>query len=286
MKLMVLIFCILLPACSFYTITNKTNEDMVIKKSGGDTFVLKAFSCVELSEYFLGLGGDFPFALTGYDREYSANHYEIIRKVADSANEVAADNVVLSNENTECDKKTLQKIKIDDKLTPVCGDDADAKVAECDSSDDSIAAAKCQVEEGEKKPICVNRKNELLNTAPKCETEDVEPICKEKEVKTQTVEYYTITLKASAIVTISLGNITEILNTVGSCVKIKRDQFSSLVISTASASPSPSVPVNMCANPCTPGNYEVAKKDTGTEFVLNPVRMNTSPSCKPFHLNN
>ena len=283
--LVLLLSFILLSACSFYTITNKTNEDLVIKKSGGDTFVLKAFSCIELSEHFLGLGGDFPFALTGEGREYSANHYEIILKEeVNSTNEVASQSVILSNENTECDKKKSQEIKIDGKAKPVCGEDAAAKLAKCSSSDDSTATAKCQVEGDERKPICVNKDGKLSSTSPTCEEKSLKPTCKEKETKPEEVKYYTITLTVEdTLMTIGVDTVTRSLETKDSCVKIKGDQFNSLVISAKSLSGSEGK--RWCAvSKCTPGNYEISSKASsngGTEFELKSLEnMNSSTACE------
>ncbi len=286
MKLVVLFFFVtLLSSCSFYTITNKTNEDIVIKKSGGDTFILEALSCVELTEYFLGLEGDFPFSLEGADREYSANHYEVVLKLAD---EVATREVVLSNENTDCDKKKpLEEIKIDGKLKPVCGEGATPQVAKCSSSDGNAATAKCQIEGDDKKPICVNEKNEILSIKPKCEEESVQPICKEEKVSQESVKYYTITLKAEqAIVTIVIDDITKSLQAKNSCIKITRSHFSSLVMtakSTASTGGLGKVLCSVVSKKCTPNNYDINTNNApvSPELSLAPASsMNASAACE------
>ena len=283
--LVLLLSFILLSACSFYTITNKTNEDLVIKKSGEDTFVLKAFSCIELSEHFLGLGGDFPFALKGEGREYSANHYEIILKEVNSTSEVASKSVILSNENTECDKKKSQEIKIDDTAKPVCGEDAAAKLAKCSSSDDSTATAKCEVEGDERKPICVNKDGKLSSTSPICEEKSLKPVCKKEETKPEEVKYYTITLRVEdTIVTIVEETVTRSLEAKDSCVKIKGGQFSSLVLLAKSVTSSANQVICTTNNKCAPGNYEISSKTSPTgdiEFEFKPVTsMNSSTACE------
>lgn len=276
-------------SCSFYTVTNKTNEDIVIKKSGGDTFILEALSCVELTEYFLGLGGDFPFALEGADREYSANHYEIILKSANKPEEVTTQKVILSNENTDCNKKkSSEEVKIDGKLKPFCGEGATSQVAKCISSDGNIATAKCQMEGDEKKPICVNGKNELLSIKPKCEEESVQPVCKEETIKPAEIKYYTITLKAeNAIVTIVIEDITKSLQVKNSCIKIKAGQFSSLVMTAKSTTVVSHLGEVLCSvdeeRVCVPNNYDIniSGDYVSVDFALTPASsMNTSAACE------
>ena len=126
MKTIIMLFavCVLLPACSVYTITNKTDRDITIKKSGGIEVTLKANQCEELSEYFLGLGGDFPVIIEGIDAEHSANNYEI--NTAEPAPSVAtvgsfAYAVSESKKNPACGEEDGKE---DDEETK--GDETDA----------------------------------------------------------------------------------------------------------------------------------------------------------------
>ena len=184
----ILFLAAFLPACTVYTVTNKVNQDLKIKTAGGDEVTLKASDCIELREYFLGLAGDFPFAVIGGVGEYSVGHYEITLKavaaVGDTANVSAnaSGNVVsdqytvsVSHKNIECESTSDKAVKIDDNTkVPVCGDKADK--ANC-----TTGTAKCVTSAENKKvqiPACVNDKNESLNdVAPTCKEPSLQPNC-------------------------------------------------------------------------------------------------------------
>ena len=94
-----------LPACTVYTITNKTDRSFSINISGGGKKIVERDQCLEMQEYFLGLGGDFPFIISGSKSEYRSGNYEFRVKETKSspkaeelgkkeADEVVADEVV------------------------------------------------------------------------------------------------------------------------------------------------------------------------------------------------
>ncbi len=184
---------VFLAGCSVHTITNETNLDFEIKKSGGGTVTLKAQSCVSLDEYFLGLGGDFPFTIRiegaeDYSKEYSAGHYKITSEVkatsdnetAENTNTSSANNVEfelsLSSKNLSCEKedeKEDEKEEIDNKMVAVCGD----KSAKCESS----GIAKCIMKDNKNTPVCVDDKDTILkDTDPACDDKSLKVECKEK----------------------------------------------------------------------------------------------------------
>ena len=62
MRLVRLLFVfVFLSACSVYTVTNKTDQNLQLKIAGGETRDLKAGACTQLTEYFMGLGGGLSF---------------------------------------------------------------------------------------------------------------------------------------------------------------------------------------------------------------------------------
>ncbi len=183
MRIINILFAFLLfSACSVHTVTNKTNLDFEIKKSGGDQLALRANSCIELSEYFIGLGGDFPFAIRiidggkSYSEEHSAGNYEIT-STADTENPSPATgeqsfSVSLSSKNLSCEgeKEEEEEGNINEKMVAVCNE----QPAECAQS----GKAKCNSENA---PVCVDTENKILkDTSPSCKDSSVEVTCKEK----------------------------------------------------------------------------------------------------------
>lgn len=202
MRLLVLLFVFLfLSACSLYTVTNKTDQNLQLKIAGGENQDLKAGACLELMEYFLGLGGDFPFSIDEYEREFNPNNYEIIKldvspvspevnsntDVATASNsdgsgaESTADStgttvnlergykIVNSDKNLECDPEESEGEDV--SLEPVC---EDGKKVICDGS-------KAQCEKGATTPICVDNDNKkLTEVKPICADSSKKPVCKEK----------------------------------------------------------------------------------------------------------
>ena len=125
MKFFLIFFCLVLfSSCTVYTVTNKTDRDFEIKKAGEEQISLKARKCIELTEYFLGLAGDFPFVIEGEEQERNPGHYEIEYKVqAETKSEESAVAtpvvsvpqkpyiVSLSEKNPECDDEDKDKDK-------------------------------------------------------------------------------------------------------------------------------------------------------------------------------
>ncbi len=273
MKIIFVLFLILLlPACSFYTLTNKTGRTLKIETSGGDkTITLEAFSCIQLNEHFMGLGGDFPFIINGNKkREYSANHYEVKVKSSSDTSAVFEYIASESSENPECESSKSQKIQIDDKTIAVCGTAA-SQSAQCQSSDGApvtTATVRCMIREdkiNEKQPVCVDKDNNLLDNddvKPGCKSSSEQPVCMEQtqpqtQTQTPTEQFYTITLKADNVsVNIVADIYSQPLKATGDCVKIKNNQFTSLVVSLSSTG-TVSYNKTLCNHTCSAGNYEI-----------------------------
>ena len=270
-----------LPACSVYTITNKTLKNITIKTSGSDTTILKAGACMELTEYFLGTGGDFPFILDGNkDREYSADHYEIKVKPGSENSETFEYLVSQSNQNSECKEASSQdqKIKLAENMIPMCGTGTSAKTAQCKSSDSSTAGvAKCTKEQ--KKPVCVDAENKALlnNITPQCESDSGEtPLCQEQAEPLEDT-FYTITLKSdNAFATLLAGTTTKVLNTNSACIKIKQTQFSSLTVSLGTTDGG-AHNKGLC-NKCPAGNYEITTTKDSVSGLITDSQFNTVTS--------
>lgn len=168
MKIVLMLFLfIFLSACTVYTVTNKTKKDLTIEKAGGGVLTLRALKCAELSEYILGLGGDFPFIVNGENVEHGAGNYEI----KPDNKKTLGYTLELSEKNTSCEpeeqKESDGSKKDSDK--PMCND---GKEATCYES-----TAKCVVEEGEnKKLVCVDENGENI--------ESVKPECMDKSKPT------------------------------------------------------------------------------------------------------
>ena len=177
---------IFLSACTVYTVTNKTNENLKVVKAGGQEVTVEASMCIELSEYFLGLGGDFPFAIN--KKEYSAGHYEItpasVATVADASTtthsaaggdvsvEVKQEySVSLSAKNTACEPSKLQANNNNEVLSVVCGD----QPAQCAAGN----TAECITEGDQTVPVCVNTAGQrLTDMSPTCKDSSKKPECK------------------------------------------------------------------------------------------------------------
>ena len=106
----IILLSVFLIACNEYTITNNTDSNVQLAKSGGDTLVVPAQSCVKLMELLIGMGGDFPFSFkncSSCKKEYTSGHYEIKRSVSPANEEQKSDEALItvtaSNENTDCD---------------------------------------------------------------------------------------------------------------------------------------------------------------------------------------
>ena len=222
MRLLNVLFVFLfLSACSVYTVTNKTDQNLQLKIAGGENRDLRAGACVQLTEYFMGLGGDFPFGIYGYEREFNPNNYEIIKisaspvsaavnsdtGVAATTNsngvdtESAADSntetgttvnlergykIVNSDKNLECEPEESEGEDV--SLEPLC---EDGKNVVCDGS-------KAQCKKGATAPVCVdNNDKELTDVKPICADSSKKPLC--KETATTAVEGSKIDNSAKAI---------------------------------------------------------------------------------------
>ena len=151
----IIFFFIFLTACNEYTITNKTNNDIQLVKSGGSVSTISAQSCVRLVEFLIGMGGDFPFSIKDCDtceEEYMSDHYEIKGSVSTEEGSVPSANeeqksgealitVTASNENTDCD-----------------GTDNEESEEEQEDSDED---GESQTAETKAKPACRNEEFQL-----------------------------------------------------------------------------------------------------------------------------
>ena len=184
MKIIFLIcFSALLPACSVYTLTNKTNENIKFKRAGDkNKETLNAGECVELSEYFVGLGSDFPLTIDGKkDVEYKAGSYEII-KLDNAEQSESQYKVSLSDKNPNCSKEGEEKddekeAGVSDRV-PVCENGEEAK---CNSPGTQVA---CVKKEGDEiGPICLDMQEGKPKNGvnPVCGNTSISPICKEKQ---------------------------------------------------------------------------------------------------------
>ena len=175
---------VFLSACSFYTLTNKSDQDLKIEKAGREEITLTAGACTELTEYFLGLGGDFPFVVNGQvDEQYGAGHYEIKRKeqaqeseVNATTNESANADSIVSNqyivsmeeENPACSNNS----KTQTNNSPVCGDTTQKAI--CSSN----TTAQCILEKNKAVPACVNEKGvPVVSEKPSCSNKSLQAVC-------------------------------------------------------------------------------------------------------------
>lgn len=121
----IILLSVFLIACNEYTITNKTDKDVQLAKSGGDTLTIPAQSCVKLMEFLIGMGGDFPFSFkdcSSCKAEYTSGHYEIKGSTSTEADSTPSANeeqtsgettitVTESDENSDCDKTNDEESK-------------------------------------------------------------------------------------------------------------------------------------------------------------------------------
>ncbi len=242
--------------------------------------MLTAGSCMELSEIFLGLGGDFPFILNNNkDKQFKAGNYEISGNFE----------VSQSDKNPECPSSVIKKIKTDDTMIPVCGTGESEKPATCKTSEDGFATAKCA--KTGKNPVCTDKQGALLNNVkPVCESNvEEKPVCRDKAPKKEPV--YTLTLKADNIRVIvesaDSGSPPVILQKNTACLKIKKTQFDSLTVNlTATDQANNAHNKILCSgnNKCTVGHYEINTLITGgiitDSSMLSVSNMNPDPNCQ------
>ena len=96
--------------------TNSSSTDLRIETPNEITS-LKAGECIELTEYFLGLAGDFPFVILGEKTERNTGHYEITDlESTETKTEPNSQpyTVSLSKKNTECNKEDKKKSEDND----------------------------------------------------------------------------------------------------------------------------------------------------------------------------
>ena len=183
-----------LTACNEYTITNKTNSDIQLEKSGGGALVIPAQSCVKLTEFLIGMGGDFPFSFkncSSCKEEYTSSHYEI--KDSDTTQIIVAE----SNENTDCDEiddeddgKSGGTLQTEDETQaePICENEGFNLICQ-DEQGQTVSAAVIQCRSRSQNDsftvACIGNKGLVLpGVKPFCikgEEEIQEPVCQESE---------------------------------------------------------------------------------------------------------
>ena len=94
--------------------TNKSQQDLQIE-TANDVIDLKNGQCIELTEYFLGLAGDFPFVIVGEKNEQNPGHYEITAVKAVSSGEPTAN----TGETTTTQAEKPYKLSLSEK-NPAC----------------------------------------------------------------------------------------------------------------------------------------------------------------------
>jgi len=180
-----LLTVVFLSSCSVYTITNKTDQNFTINKSGGGSVNIPPYACLEFNEYFMGLGGDFPFAVEGIKGEHIASHYEIMLKNNDgnTEDEESSTNYLVteSEENTQCTKEGEKESEIT-ALVPICGEVSGTIKAQC-----ATGSARCKKEDLKDVPVCVDGKNNVLANLPTCSDKSQKPNCRNTEAKEQPV---------------------------------------------------------------------------------------------------
>ena len=178
---LILLFSILLPACSVYTLTNNTNQDVRFQRAGGENEeILKPGKCVVLSEYLVGLSGDFPFTVVeGQDAEYKPGSYEITESAnTDPSGPGSNLKVSLSDKNPSCEeeKKDDQDTQDTVNMVPVCEGEEEVK---CNSPE---TKAQCIKKDEKVTPACMDKENKpKAGVTPVCGDTDKAPVCKEKE---------------------------------------------------------------------------------------------------------
>ena len=197
----IILLSVFLIACNEYTITNKTDSDIQLEKSGGDTLVIPAQSCMKLTEFLIGMGGDFPFSFKNCNsckEEYTSGHYEI--KNSDAARITVTE----SNKNTDCDEtddenseKEQKNGDTDDEETqaedkiqaePVCESEDFNLVCQDDQGQTiSTRAIQCRKSSSSDsfKVTCIGSKGlSISGLKPVCikgEEDSQEPVCQESE---------------------------------------------------------------------------------------------------------
>ena len=178
---------VLCSACTMYTVTNNSSRDLELKKAGGEKETLKKGECLELTEYFLGLAGDFPFIFVDEEEERSAGHYEVIDKPGS-----AFPDVNLSEKNVECDKSSDDE----DKASTNSSDFslAPGYIPMCLSGikstcQDTLAQAKCMKNSPstEPQPVCV-KEGKKIEGDPFCSS-SIKAQNKIKCLTLQIIEY-------------------------------------------------------------------------------------------------
>ena len=168
-NIFMLLLFVFLCSCTVYTVTNKTGKELELKKAGGGTLTLRALKCVELNEYFLGLGGDFPFIIDGEGVEHGAGNYEI----KPDSEKTWGYTTGLSEKNTDCEPEGESGSSDSGNEAPVCND---GKKATCHAS-----TSKCVGAGETKNPACVGEDDKTLGSVtpecadkskPSCPTQD------------------------------------------------------------------------------------------------------------------
>ncbi len=179
MKLIFSLFCVVfLPACTVYTVTNKTDRDFEIKKAGEELIPLKAGKCIELTEYFLGLAGDFPFVIEGEEKERNPGHYEITYENPEDKESVKSPvatpvvstvpkpyTVALSEKNPECNEEEEEE------------EDGDAEEGEDETTKDG--ETKLWLKDTSKNVFCLSGQPRCSEGTVACllENQESQPAC-------------------------------------------------------------------------------------------------------------
>ena len=197
----IIIFFIFLTACNEYTITNKTNSDVQLVKSGGSVSTIPAQSCIKLVEFLIGMGGDFPFSIKNCDtceEEYMSDHYEIYMRKIDSTatnkstssdNEKLVKRIISSGKNTACDgveeeeekqdKISTQRVPLpscENNSSPICQNEAGESVSnikvQCKNGESNSFVPACTDDKGTAvsgfQPHCVKGEEKQV---PTCQLE-------------------------------------------------------------------------------------------------------------------
>ena len=158
---------VLCSACTMYTVTNNSSLKLKLKKAGGDIETLEAGKCLELTEYFLGLAGDFPFIFVDEEEERSAGHYEVIDKPGSTFPDVNLSeknvNCDKSNNDTDEDSTDSSDFSLAPGYSPMCLSGIKS------TCQDTLAQAKCMRSgtSTEPKPACV-KEGKKIEDDPFC----------------------------------------------------------------------------------------------------------------------
>ena len=197
----IMLLGVFLTACNEYTVTNKTDKDVRLVKSGGESVTIPAQSCIVLVEFMVQMGGDFPFSIKDCDsckEEYKSSHYEISSKVDSSDTEELTTEVNSSDKNSDCNGTKEEQEEEDDdkngetqstendniKAKPAC-ENEDFQLVCQDEHDQTVSMqARCSDSNGSLTVICVGSKGfPVSGINPACIKKgeaNQEPVCQDE----------------------------------------------------------------------------------------------------------